>query len=81
MAIQVSGVADVTVVTATPIGREPSAIGGVVARARFYDALGSEVISCDVTALAGNGDIRLSSVNVAPTQAVELTALSYAATQ
>lgn len=64
---------------ADEIDPDPSAVGGTIAKAIFYNAAGGEKFRCSVTATGGGGDIELSSVVVTASQAVSLTALTYEA--
>jgi hypothetical protein len=67
------------VAVANPITRDESAVGGTITKAIITNINDDIIISCLVTVVGGNGDIVLSSINVAPTQAIELSALSYQA--
>ena len=51
---------------ANPITADPSAIGGIIAKAVACDNDGNEVFSCSVTAPGGDGDIVVSIVDVQP---------------
>lgn len=69
------------VAAANPITRDESAIGGTIAKAIITNNNDDIIVNCSVTLAGSGGDIVLSSVNVSPTQAVELTALTYQVAQ
>ena len=73
------GAASGGVITAGAITSDTNATGGTIAKARFKDSTGTEVLSCSVTATGGGGDIELNSVVVSAGQEVAVSSLTYAA--
>lgn len=49
------------VIVASTIARDPSAIGGTISKARFVDANGNAVLTCDASRVGDGGDITSSS--------------------
>lgn len=68
------GAASVGVCTAAAITGDASAAGGTAGFATFFDGNGLAVLQCTVG--SGSGDIDLSSVTIAATDTVNITALT-----
>jgi hypothetical protein len=73
------GAASNGVATANAITNDSNATGGTVAQFEMKNNAGAVVISGSVTVTGGGGDIELSSVVVAPGDAVAVTSLQYTA--
>jgi hypothetical protein len=73
------GAASSGVATANAITSDTDADGGTIAKAKMFNAAGTQKFACSVTATGGGGDIELSSVVVSLHQTVSLTSLTYAA--
>lgn len=64
---------------AMPTLDESSADAGTIAKFQIFNGAALEVLSGDVTAIGGGGDIEISTLLLAATDKVSLTALTYTA--
>jgi hypothetical protein len=67
------------VAIAGPIGDDPAAIGGRVAKATLHDGFDNQVLSCTVTEIGGGGDIELNTLQIGAGISVTVSLLRYTA--
>ena len=58
---------------------DASAAGGVVTKFRIYNGIAGEILQGTVTTVGSGGDIEMTSLNIAATDQVSLTSLTYTA--
>ena len=73
------GAAASAIATANAITSDTNADGGTIAKAKFFNAAGTEKVACSVTATGGGGDIELSAVVVSVGGTVSMSGLTYEA--
>lgn len=73
------GAASSGIATAAAITSDTNADGGTIAKAKFFNAAGTQKFACSVTASGGGGDIELSAVIVSVGGTVSMSSLTYEA--